>query len=343
MTHTKNWLFTPTSADLFFSKNDPQDVRLGELVKTTSIKDLNLQQSPLDAVMKHQCPHIIWGYPDDEGIVMNGGRPGAKDAPAMIRKFLYRMTPPVFADQISKNFALDLGDFNFTKSDLAERHEYGKDLSFHLYQQNFKTLSLGGGHDYGYPDAAGFLQSQLLKAKNSTDIKPVVINFDAHLDVRPTTHGFHSGTPFYRLLTEFPKQFHFIEVGIQDQCNSPHHKQWLTEQGGHSFDLNSLRSTTAFPSMLTGFQKRFENLVPKNTPAFISVDIDAFTSDSAPGCSQSWATGMTTSEFFPLFQYLNHYLKVEGLGIYEVSPALDHDSRTSKLAALIAYHYLFQQ
>ncbi len=62
-------MFFPTSSELFFSKNDPNDIRLGELFKTLvtqTIKENDI---------------VISGYPDDEGIRLNGGRVGAALAP----------------------------------------------------------------------------------------------------------------------------------------------------------------------------------------------------------------------------------------------------------------------
>ncbi|MGE3758570.1 MAG: arginase family protein, partial [Pseudobdellovibrionaceae bacterium] len=70
-------------------------------------------------------------------------------------------------------------------------------------------------------------------------------------------------------------------------------------------------------------------------------DIDVFTSAEAPGCSQSWPTGLSVAEFWPAYQWLLKNYDTPLLSIYEVSPALDVDSRTSKLAACIAYEYLF--
>jgi formiminoglutamase len=46
------------------------------------------------------------------------------------------------------------------------------------------------------------------------------------------------------------------------------------------------------------------------------------------------------SDFFPLFDLLIRRLDVRALGIYETSPPLDQDDRTSKLAALIAHRFI---
>src|SRR6185312_1348287 len=67
----------PTDSKLFFSKNDPLDPRLGDLVKTST----------------DGADVVIMGYPDDEGVRLNGGREGAEFGPAEIRHWLYRTTP----------------------------------------------------------------------------------------------------------------------------------------------------------------------------------------------------------------------------------------------------------
>ncbi len=60
-------------------------------------------------------------------------------------------------------------------------------------------ISLGGGHDYGYGDGAGFIEGHLIAGQR----RPLILNFDAHLDVRPIDRGFTSGTPFFRIRLTF--------------------------------------------------------------------------------------------------------------------------------------------
>ncbi len=310
----------PTLPNLFFTKNDPQDPRLGEIIKPALISSNQLQEND----------YVILGYPDDEGIKMNGGRSGAAEAPKMIRQFLYKMTVPTLS-RPKRNF-FDLGDLEI-KSELATRHDQAKSIMTGLHQKKIKTLTLGGGHDYGYSDAAAFILSQL---SISTE-KPIVINFDAHLDVRPTHQGFNSGTPFYRLLTEFKDKIDFIEIGLQPQCNSMHHRKWALDHNAQLFDMKDIRSR----SLSSLFENSVFKRINKNTPLYISFDIDCLTSSDAGGCSQSWVTGLNTADCLEFMNLI--YLKSDcrGLGIYEVSPPLDVDFRTSKTAALLAYYFMF--
>lgn len=308
-------LFKPCSSDLFFKSTKEGDPRLGELTQTS----------------KGEKSFTLAGYPDDDGIQLNGGRLGARQAPDVIRKYFYKLTPSPWK-KTSFNFQ-DMGNLS-TEIALAERHEsLKKEIERSLNSPNTCWIGLGGGHDYGYPDGAGFLLSQKQSKR-----KPLVINFDAHLDVRPTTQGLSSGTPFYRLLTDNSlPDFDFIEIGIQAHCNSTPHYDWLKERGALIIDMEEI--------LINGFQATcMEKLIPymiKSRPTFLSIDIDAFSSAYAPGCSQSWATGLVPNEFMPLLKILKKRLDVKMLSIYEVSPPLDIDDHTSKLAAQILHSFIY--
>ncbi len=314
--------FKPVDESLFFSRDDKNDPRLGEISKPKPLAELS------DA---NDNSYVLSGYPDDAGIKINGGRLGASQAPDVIRKYLYKMTPSYLASR-SPDEIFDIGNLNLD-AELEDRHKIARDAAHTAMAKGYKWISFGGGHDYGYADASAFCETY------SPDSKPLVINFDAHLDVRPIDKGLSSGTPFFRLLSEF-KDIDFIEIGIQGQCNSRAHVDWLRERGGQILSIEEIRA--ASETFAVTVLKFLEPYLLKKRPAFISVDIDAFSSSDAPGCSQSWATGFRAEEFFDVYQVLLKRLDVRALSVYEVSPPLDHDDRTSKLAALIAHRYLFQ-
>lgn len=312
--------FTPTPPQLFISKNDPEDPRLGDFFKPGLLESSHLITDDV----------ALFGYPDDEGIKMNGGRPGASEAPNTIRKFLYKMTWPHLQKTTQK--FVDLGDLA-PQARIEEKHAEALALMTTLHRQKTKTVSLGGGHDYGYPDTAGFVKSYLDHSE-----RPLVINFDAHLDVRPTHQGPNSGTPFYRLLSEFGDQIDFVEIGLQPQCNSVFHREWALKKNAFLFDLKDVRGE----KLMQLFEKSpFKNL-KSDTPVFISFDIDSLSSSDAGGCSQSWVTGLQMQNCLDFLAELYRRADCRGLGIYETSPPLDTDFRTSKTAALLAYHFLFR-
>jgi formiminoglutamase len=314
---TSAW--TETDNSLFFSKNDPEDPRLGECVS-------HLGTSPLKSL---SADMIIWGYPDHEGIQLNGGREGAALAPAAIRKVFYKMTPHVL--QSTRPRLIDAGDISL-KLPLAQRHEQGALLAQNATSENLAWVGLGGGHDYGYADGAGFLRAQIARGE-----RPVTLNFDAHLDVRPFDKNLNSGTPFRRLLTEFSGQFDFIEVGLQPHCNSRSHWSWALSQGAKLIPLSETLSQGLLPCLkqvLTPFKGR---------PLWVSLDIDAITSNEAPGCSQSWTTGLQTADLMQSLEWMVENFQWRSFSIYEVSPPLDSDLRTVKLAALFLHRFLSLQ
>lgn len=308
-----------TSAELLFTRHDPEDPRLGEFVQTESDRNL---------------PITVWGYPDDEGIKVNGGRLGAGEAPDSIRKVLYRMTPA--RSWPRSNLFLDRGNWHPGKSSLEERQNVIRKAVNEVYTQNNSfLLTFGGGHDYGFPDAAGFLDAF---AKGGA--KPVVVNFDAHLDVRPLDRGISSGTPFRQLFETFANEFDFVEIGIQPQCNSPFHWEWALSQGAQILTLETIRNQNSVDGLGQALDEILDADIKR--PLFISLDIDAFSSREAPGCSASWPTGLSVEEMLKTLTWLFSSFDVKGLGIYEVSPPLDVDGKTSKLAALMTYQAIHE-
>ena len=309
-------IFNPADSHLFFRSDKTGDSRFGEISNSVS----------LDAV---QPGFVIAGYPDDEGIGLNKGRLGAAQAPDSIRQLFYKTTPSHFHSDAPIQ---DVGNLD-TTIPLEQRHEKVKESVCKALQKKSRWIGLGGGHDYGYPDGAGFL----LANKDSKET-PLVINFDAHLDVRPPDQGLSSGTPFYRLLTDNSlPEFDFYEIGVQTQCNSQDHWDWVSEQGGNIISFEQIMMSGMNQTQFI-LEELSEELL-KERPTFISIDIDGFASSYAMGCSQSWPTGLTPNEIFPLLNVLYHSLDVQCLGIYEVSPPLDQDNRTVKLAAQLVHQF----
>lgn len=324
-----------TPAEYFFTKNDPKDVRLGDLTTSPNTKAL---QKFLDSKAKDQeqaeQPIAIFGYADDFGIGHGGGRRGAKEAPLAIRRFFYKCTlaSPLFRLEENKQtetnyklqhkrlalkhtdekrigieavyhadqegpisappastkkpqFICDYGNLeNQSENDIKTQralHETAKNIVSSLLGKHQQVFTLGGGHDYAYPDGAAFLKDSLknkgtennfaLKSKktsqqikgnkgqpdrkNPTE-KPLIVNLDAHLDVRPgptspaakkgseqgdSELAYSSGTPFYRLLEEFPGDFSLITLGLQAQCNSLSHIEYAEKKGVGMLFMDDLR------------------------------------------------------------------------------------------------------
>lgn len=314
--------FVACSKDLLFSRKDKADPRLGDLVQQLSVTELAGRSSFF----------AIVGYPDDEGIALNGGRVGASAAPTEVRRYFYKMTPGYFIKNLQSICLYDLGDLKLDGS-IEERHQQALKCVKQALSYQHRLISIGGGHDYGYPDATAYIEETLQKGQ-----KPLVINFDAHLDVRPLNNGITSGTPFFRLLEQYSGQFDFAEVGIQSQCNSSAHYHWAESKGARLLSFEDLLRSGK--PLIVALKDFLHDWVTPNRSAYLSIDIDAFSSAYAMGCSQSWPLGFSPESFFPALDFLCQELDVRSLGIYEVSPPLDLDGCTSKLAAQIMHRYI---
>lgn len=307
--------FIPPQNTVIFTKQDPSDLRLG-----------NYQHNHLkkpDLLTLH-----LAGYPDDEGVTLNKGRAGSALAPDEIRKFFYKMTPPANAIESFEFNIIDEGNLNTKLASLSEKHSAALDKAKEFWSKStslHKRVSLGSGHDYGYADCKAFVEHHL--AQNQ---RPVVINLDAHLDVRPFNESHHSGTPFSRLLQEFSTQIDFYEIGIQPQCNARSHLAWAKEHNAHVIMLDEVQNHP-----LSQFIRE------KKTPAFLSLDMDAIQSSEAPGVSAPVNFGLTQLQVRDLIFDLQTNFDFRAMGIYEVNPNFDIDGKTSRLAAQFIYDFFF--
>src|SRR5205814_1673599 len=80
----------------------PDDPRLGEVIETWTG----------DAAALRPGRAVLVGFPQDEGVRRNHGRPGAAEAPHELRRWLHRLTPYDGAADVDLAAAppLDLGD-----------------------------------------------------------------------------------------------------------------------------------------------------------------------------------------------------------------------------------------
>ncbi len=328
--------FEPVDSSLFFSRSDARDPRLGELAKALpAMKSADALTDTLKEIVQTSAKttrhYVLAGYPDDEGIRTNGGRLGAHQAPDEVRRPLYKMTPSVLKAGPPDLNIWDLGNLT-SSTELRSRHEAAAGFALATLSSGVTWLSIGGGHDYGFPDASAFIDWCRTQKQ-----RPLILNFDAHLDVRDTERGISSGTPFYRML-EKSAELDFAEIGIQAHCNSRSHFEWAKSKGARILTQEEVEASgETFATMVL---RTLGDWVLRRRPVFLSIDIDGFSSAVAPGCSQSWATGFTPQDFFPLLSILRSRLDVKALGIYEVSPPLDQDHRTSKLAAQIIHRVI---
>jgi formimidoylglutamase len=307
----------PPDSRLFFSKNDPDDPRMGDLVA----RDFETLPDGARAA--------LIGVPQDIGVARNGGRVGAAEAPDAIRAMLYRLAPydAVESRSIPPNFLIDMGNIR-CDGELEEIHERLAAVVRHVCEAGLVPIVLGGGHDITYASASG-----VYAAHGELGL----LNFDAHLDVRPPLPARNSGTSFRMLIEEgkiLPNNF--VEFGIQSFANAESHIRWLVEKGGRIITLDEIRTRGFTTSLGTAM------LIAGSGVArtYGTLDIDGVRAADAPGVSAAMPDGFSAQELLETARMLGRRPSTAALDIVEVNPRHDRDNITAKLAAHAVMHFL---
>jgi formiminoglutamase len=294
--------------DLFYKRDDQEDIRLGEKVK-----------SGIEEYLGSQI--IILGSPQDEGVIRNKGRAGAKEAPDKIRESFYKL---VVTEKINSLKIFDLGNVKVAGS-LEEIHARQEEVVYQILKDNKKIIILGGGNDISYPDC---------KALSRFNNNLLTFNFDSHFDVRLNEQR-NSGTPYRMLLNEgLIKPKYFYEIGIKRFAVSINHKKFLEDLGCNIFYFDDVRKR--------GLKKLIKEILNtrKNKSLFWGFDMDSANAAIAPGVSAPNPIGFSSGEVTQIAEAAGKDKRTKIFEISEVNPGYDVDNRTSKLAAIIMWHFL---
>lgn len=308
----------------YYDLRRPNDLRLSQVVHEWD------PSTPIEKALS-RISFAILGWPDDRGIALNHGRKGARQGPEAIRSQFYRLTPGI-KNLLGDAKILDLGNLRL-QDDLSASHEKAAGYITKVAQAGVVPITLGGGNDYAYADVVGLRQALGLKARIG------VINIDAHFDVRDVSEGPSSGTPYYRLLEAKPPTIlgeDLVEFGIQPQRNSPLHFQYLKERKATVMQLDEIK-IKGIEASLSHCLKTLD----QNCDAIVvSLDIDSVCQADAPGCSAPSPNGLTAQDVELIAQLSGMQKKTKLFSIYEVSPPLDRDHQTSRLAASAIWFFI---
>ena len=271
----------------------------------------------------------IIGFPDEIGIQNVQGRLGAKAGPLVFLEMFQKLNGKNrIHDKMARSTMVSMG------SDLEQN-----------YQSTIETVKgdarascivgVGGGHDYAYPWFVGISQSAQKKGSKKPRIG--CINFDAHFDLRSYQPKMTSGSPFRRLIEEeWIQGKDLVEFGIQEHCNSPELWDYAKIQKVKTVPFSTLRNGKAVATF-----KRILSILKKNCDHIvISLDLDALSAAFCPGVSAPQGEGFTAGEIYQMLEIAGSDKKVTSLGIFELSPALDFQNQTARVAAQATWHFL---
>lgn len=293
-------------------KTREDDPRVGHLIKTERKSAKNIKAA-------------VIGFPSDEGVRRNNGRPGAAGAPDEIRKHLYKMTPPPeekesFSDLLGD--ILDMGNLSVTMDLESAQTNLGK-LVAELLAEDIIPIIIGGGHETAFAHFMGYAESGLETA---------IFNLDAHADVRILNNGkAHSGSPF-RQAIEHPSGCcsTYLVAGLQPHSVAGAHLSYVKQHGG-SYVFRDETNITSISGM---FHEHESNRL------MVTFDMDAVDQAYAPGVSAPCANGLNQDLWLTAAYLAGRNEQVSSFDLSEVNPAFDRDGQTARLAALTIWQFL---
>ncbi|MBX2820618.1 MAG: formimidoylglutamase [Rhodothermaceae bacterium] len=268
--------------------------------------------------------HVLIGFGSDEGVRRNGGRPGAAEAPDLIRTALYKLTPDPtqFSAHVSTLVnTIDAGNIECTGRLEEDQEALGLEVGRWL-KQGVRPIILGGGHETAYGHFLGYVEANC----------PVhIMNIDAHADVRLLKNGqAHSGSPFRQALEHDSGLCnHYSVYGLARWSTAKAHLDYLEKsKASYCWDHEVTRKT---------FDHAFDVL---QHSAMLTLDVDAVSAHEAPGVSAPAVYGLPLDTVLHGCFLAGQSAKVRSFDIVEVNPRFDLDHRTVKSAALCAWHFL---
>ncbi|HXG10431.1 MAG TPA: formimidoylglutamase [Gemmataceae bacterium] len=296
----------------------PDDPRLGEVVE--------FWRGDTAALRPGRA--VLLGFPQDEGVCRNGGRPGAAEAPPQIRRFLYRLTPWDGAHDIDLAALppLDAGDVRIGSS-LEESQQALAEVVGGILRAGAVPVVLGGGHETAYGHYLGYLAAG----------RPVgIINIDAHLDVRPCIDGKgHSGSPFRQAL-EHPTHplegTHYVCLGAQPSSVSRQHWLYVRQHGCVVRWAGQIEEELLI--------EECERLAAEGCQVYVSIDADAVAAETVPGVSAPNPGGLAGSMVIEWARQAGRSPHIASLDLVEINPRFDRDGQSARWAALAVWHFL---
>ncbi|MEO0511909.1 MAG: formimidoylglutamase [Planctomycetota bacterium] len=250
---------------------------------------------------QHDAPSgvVFFGAPDDLGVRLNGGRPGAARGPAAFRDALARYGS---AEATAWPTLYDAGDIE-PAGELEETHGRVAERAASVLRAGHFCVMIGGGHDLTLPFVRAVIEERGPLAG---------VYFDAHLDVREETG---SGMPFRRLIEDCGVSS-LVVHGLDPRVNAREHADYFESQGGR---IASSDLAEPWPE----------------GPKFVSFDLDVIDQAHAPGVSAQNPAGWTGREAVVWAERAGRDPSVACFDIMELSPPYDEGGRTARFAAAV--------
>ena len=272
----------------------------------------------------------VMGAPTDEGSPF---MPGSRFGSRSIREHSLRFgdngyfdhdTDKVFLKyELNNNRIVDVGDADVKPADVEGTFENITNLTRMVLDSGAMPVVLGGDHAITFP---------VVRAYN----QPLhVVHFDAHIDYSPFIHGYkYSNSPAFRHIHHMDHVKSLTQVGIRSVRNN---KAWIDDSINDGNRVIGMKEFGEIgPNGMT-------ELVPKDAPIYVSIDIDVLDLPLVPGCVSAEPNGMSYADLRDSLATLAMHNEIIGFDLVEVNPQLDVGSGiTSYMGAHTILEFLGQ-
>lgn len=255
---------------------------------------------------------VFVGFPSDEGVRRNQGRPGAAAGPAHLRWAMSNLP------EVDRAIA-DAGDTPVTgdlESDLANH----RGVLDQFVRPDRLVVGLGGGHEISEASLAFWREF----APNGH-----VLNLDAHLDMREESSP-TSGTSFRTYLEAGGKNLHAF--GISRAANTRPLFN-LADQRGVPIVLDSEMDPWHWPAQ----RERLAAMLKQAEHVYLSLCLDVLEVGTAPGVSAPAGRGLNVAVVDDFVRTVAQSGKCRLFDVAELNPSLDIDERTARVAARLIW------
>ncbi len=281
---------------------DPQDVRISDLPVNDEI--------------------AIVGIPWDWAIT---GRPGAREAPSLIRRTMYNYRPFIPGVGRLKWRPRDLGDVKIVPGDFHTTAIRIIETVNNIAEAYKLLLVLGGDHS---------ITEWVLKPFLSRGSLGLLL-LDAHYDMRSTSEGYTSGAWLWNLYKEFNEKIKAGIIGIAPYANPPYLEERADKAGFRVVpSMIAERNRQAWLDVI----KWLESL--QLDTYYISIDIDHLDQSYAPGVNAPSPLGLSPYTSIEILEEAVKRLCPRGIDIVEIVPSLDVAGITVRIGGLLALYTL---
>ncbi len=189
-------------------------------------------------------------------------------------------------------------------------------------------FAIGGDHSIALP---------AMRAVSKSHGPLAVVHVDAHFDTSDAEvwgDAYHHGTPLRHAIKEgLVERGQLHQVGIRATWGDAREADLAVEHGAALYDIGAVAAH--------GIAEIAARIVASvgDRPVYVTFDVDAVDPAFAPGTGTPVPGGLSSREAIALLRGLSG-VRLVGMDLVEVCPALDHADITSHLAAHLVYEGL---